>query len=75
MAEALELTDTLDLADRPVDELSGGQRQRVWIAMALAQGTDLLLLDEPTTYLDVAHQVEMLDLLRRPQPRPRHARS
>lgn len=63
VAHALELTDTLDLADRNVDELSGGQRQRVWIAMALAQGTDLLLLDEPTTYLDVAHQVEMLDLL------------
>lgn len=63
VAQALELTDTLDLADRNVDELSGGQRQRVWIAMALAQGTDLLLLDEPTTYLDVAHQVEMLDLL------------
>jgi iron complex transport system ATP-binding protein len=63
VARALELTGTLDLADRVVDELSGGQRQRVWIAMALAQGTDLLLLDEPTTYLDVAHQVEMLDLL------------
>jgi iron complex transport system ATP-binding protein len=63
VAEALELTDTVDLADRVVDELSGGQRQRVWVAMALAQGTDLLLLDEPTTYLDVAHQVEMLDLL------------
>lgn len=61
--EAMELTGTLELADRAVDELSGGQRQRVWIAMALAQGTDLLLLDEPTTYLDVAHQVEMLDLL------------
>ncbi len=63
VAEALAMTGTADLADRPVDELSGGQRQRVWVAMALAQGTDLLLLDEPTTYLDVAHQVEMLDLL------------
>ncbi|WP_101523259.1 ABC transporter ATP-binding protein [Nocardioides houyundeii] len=63
VAEALALTSTESVADRLVDELSGGQRQRVWIAMALAQGTDLLLLDEPTTYLDVAHQVEMLDLL------------
>jgi iron complex transport system ATP-binding protein len=63
VAEARELTGTLDLADRLVDELSGGQRQRVWIAMALAQQTDLLLLDEPTTYLDVAHQVDLLDLL------------
>ena len=54
---------TTDLADRPVDELSGGQRQRVWIAMTLAQGTPLLLLDEPTTFLDLAHQVEVLDLL------------
>jgi iron complex transport system ATP-binding protein len=63
VADALEATGTTHLAERPVDELSGGQRQRVWVAMALAQGTDLLLLDEPTTYLDVAHQVEMLDLL------------
>ncbi|HVX18880.1 MAG TPA: ABC transporter ATP-binding protein [Acidimicrobiales bacterium] len=60
---AMEATQTTALADRAVDALSGGQRQRVWIAMALAQGTDVMLLDEPTTYLDLAHQVEVLDLL------------
>ncbi len=63
VTEALELTGTLELADRSVDELSGGQRQRVWIAMALAQQTDILLLDEPTTFLDVSHQIDVLDLL------------
>ncbi|WP_108666248.1 ABC transporter ATP-binding protein [Euzebya rosea] len=62
--EALEATGTSELASRPVDELSGGQRQRVWIAMALAQRTPVMLLDEPTTYLDLAHQIEVLDLLR-----------
>lgn len=60
---ALEATGTADLVDRPVDELSGGQRQRVWIAMALAQETGLLLLDEPTTFLDITHQIEVLDLV------------
>ncbi|MBS9371930.1 ABC transporter ATP-binding protein [Rhodococcus sp. B50] len=65
VAIALERTGIADLADRPIDELSGGQRQRAWISMALAQGTDILLLDEPTTYLDLAHSVEVLDLVDR----------
>lgn len=65
VAAALLATATTELADRPVDELSGGQRQRAWIAMALAQGTPIMLLDEPTTFLDLAHQVEVLDLLAR----------
>jgi len=65
VAEALRWTDMLDLADRPVDALSGGQRQRAWISMALAQGTDLLLLDEPTTYLDLSHQIDVLELVAR----------
>ncbi|MGW8327943.1 ABC transporter ATP-binding protein [Streptomyces sp. NPDC055897] len=60
---ALDLTGISDLADRPVDSLSGGQRQRAWISMTLAQGTDLLLLDEPTTYLDLAHAIDVLDLV------------
>ncbi|MGL5853180.1 MAG: ABC transporter ATP-binding protein [Phycicoccus sp.] len=63
VAGALVATGIADLADRPVDSLSGGQRQRAWIAMALAQQTDILLLDEPTTFLDLAHQMEVLDLL------------
>ncbi|MGV1005773.1 MAG: ABC transporter ATP-binding protein [Candidatus Nanopelagicales bacterium] len=62
---ALEATGMADLADQPIDELSGGQRQRAWLAMVLAQQTELLLLDEPTTYLDMAHAVEVLDLVDR----------
>jgi iron complex transport system ATP-binding protein len=65
VAEALAWTDMADLGDRPVDELSGGQRQRAWISMALAQETDLLLLDEPTTYLDLSHQIDVLELVAR----------
>ena len=63
VAEALRMTGVADLAHRPVDSLSGGQRQRVWISMTLAQGTDLLLLDEPTTYLDLAHAIDVIDLV------------
>lgn len=59
---AMEATSVESLAARQLDELSGGQRQRVWVAMALAQQTPILLLDEPTTYLDIAHQIDLLDL-------------
>lgn len=62
---AIDVTGLNDFVDRPTSELSGGQRQRVWIAMALAQGTDILVLDEPTTYLDLAHQLDILLLLQR----------
>lgn len=61
--QALLTTNLIELADRPLESLSGGQRQRAWIAMALAQDTQILLLDEPTTFLDMAHQMEILDLL------------
>lgn len=64
IAWALEQTGMADLADRPLDRLSGGQRQRAWIALALAQNTGIVLLDEPTTYLDVAYQLELMELLR-----------
>lgn len=60
---ALKATRMVEFKDRPVDELSGGQRQRAWIAMTLAQDTEVILLDEPTTYLDMTHQIEILDLL------------
>ncbi|WP_336632691.1 MULTISPECIES: ABC transporter ATP-binding protein [unclassified Microbacterium] len=65
VAAALDATRTTELSARLVDELSGGQRQRVWVAMALAQQTPILLLDEPTTFLDIAHQIELLELFRR----------
>jgi iron complex transport system ATP-binding protein len=62
VAAAMEATGVTALADRAVDELSGGQRQRVWMAMALAQQTNILLLDEPTTFLDIAYQIDLLDM-------------
>jgi iron complex transport system ATP-binding protein len=62
--DAMARTGVAALAERPVGDLSGGQRQRVWIAMALAQEPRILLLDEPTTFLDLSHQIEVLDLLR-----------
>lgn len=65
VAQALDDTDITHLADKLVDELSGGQRQRVWIALVLAQQTGVLLLDEPTSFLDLAHQVDILSLIRR----------
>src|SRR5699024_6506394 len=64
VAEVMELTNTTTLAERVVEELSGGQRQRVWIALALAQQPEIPLLDEPTSFLDLAHQLEVLDLVR-----------
>lgn len=64
VTSAMRLTNTSELSHRFVDELSGGQRQRVWVAMVLAQQTPLLLLDEPTTYLDIAHQIELLELFK-----------
>ncbi len=60
---ALEVTELKDYAEKPVANLSGGERQRVWVALALAQTTDVLLLDEPTTYLDVHHQIEILEVI------------
>lgn len=64
VAMAMEETGVVDLAERPLEALSGGQRQRVWIAMILAQNTDIVMLDEPTTYLDLSHQVELMNMMR-----------
>ncbi|MFF2083276.1 ABC transporter ATP-binding protein [Nocardia sp. NPDC058176] len=66
---ALTATDTLDLVDRTLDQLSGGQKQRVWLALAMAQDPEVMLLDEPTTFLDLAHQLDILDVLRNLLPR------
>lgn len=66
---ALTATDTLDLVERTVDQLSGGQKQRVWLALAIAQDPEVMLLDEPTTFLDLAHQLDVLDVLRNLLPR------
>jgi iron complex transport system ATP-binding protein len=64
IATALELTGMREFAHRPIDGLSGGERQRAWVALTLAQETPILLLDEPTTFLDIGHQLEVLDLVR-----------
>lgn len=65
VARAMAMASVTELAERPLDSLSGGQRQRVWIAMVLAQETPILMLDEPTTYLDLAHQIDLMELIRR----------
>lgn len=65
MEWAMEVTNTAAFRDRELAQLSGGQRQRVWLAMALAQETDILLLDEPTTYLDMSHQLEVLNIVQK----------
>ncbi|MCV6038707.1 ATP-binding cassette domain-containing protein, partial [Escherichia coli] len=62
--QAMQDTGVIEFADKPVESLSGGQRQRAWIAMVMAQDTDVVMLDEPTTYLDLSHQVELMKLMR-----------